>query len=196
MPISTRKFYNLISPIYPFINIFLEPHKSALIKEINKLPLGSLLDIGVGNGKHLKQLKTHQITGIDVSKKMLQLAAKNKTKNTTLLLMDATSLQFKNNTFDYVILSHIIAVVPNPNSVLNEVFRVLKPNGKVFILNHFTPNNLLQYVDKTFNTFSGIFHFKSAFYLRSLTSLKQFNCCEEIKLGTFAYYQLIIYQKP
>ena len=55
--------------------------------------------------------------------------------------MDGENLQFPDCYFDYVVLSHVITVVDDPEKLLEETYRVLKPNGKIFILNHFTPKN-------------------------------------------------------
>jgi len=73
--------------------------------------------------------------------------------------MNGESLSFNAHSFDYIILSHIISVVDNPEKLLEETYRVLKPDGKIFILNHFTPNNWLKYVDRSFNSVSKYFHF-------------------------------------
>jgi phosphatidylethanolamine/phosphatidyl-N-methylethanolamine N-methyltransferase len=188
-------FYNKFSFFYPLVDIFLKPQKRKLFHEINNVPFGQLLEIGVGNGTHLKLYKTHKIIGIDTSVKMLEIAKKQKSENIELLQMNGEALLFKDQTFDYVILSHVIAVVDNPEKLLEETYRVLKPNGKIFILNHFTPKNWLRHIDNSFQIVSKIFHFKSAFYLNSFTTIKKFTLIKEINLGQFSYFKLLIYSK-
>lgn len=195
MNTNTSRFYNTFSFYYPIIDIFLKPQKKQLCKEINSLKPGKLLEIGVGNGKNLKFYKKHEVTGIDTSKKMLTQAKKYNKESIELILMDAESLNFLENSFDYIIISHVLAVVKNPNKLLNEAQRVLKPQGKIFILNHFTPNNWLKYIDKAFMPFSKYFHFNSYFTIQTLKSIKKLLLEKEINFGKFSYFKLLIYSK-
>jgi phosphatidylethanolamine/phosphatidyl-N-methylethanolamine N-methyltransferase len=73
---QTDSFYNKFSFFYPLVDIFLKPQKKVLFNEINSLPEGSLLEIGVGNGAHLQLYKRHKIIGIDISAAMLETARK------------------------------------------------------------------------------------------------------------------------
>ncbi len=188
-------FYACFSFLYPLVDIFLKPQKRRLFNEINQLPPGKLLEIGVGNGHHLALYKNHQVVGIDTSETMLNIAAKQRSSNTELLQMNGESLLFKDCTFDYIVLSHVIAVVDRPDKVLSESHRVLKTNGKIFILNHFTPNNWLQYVDRSIQFISRALHFKSVFNTEALHGLKKFNLVEEIRFTPLSYFKLLIYRK-
>lgn len=190
-----ERFYNNFSFFYPLVDIFLKPQKLKLFSEINSLPPGLLLDIGVGNGSHLHLYQAHRITGIDTSPGMLETAKKHINKNIELVQMNGENLQFQDAYFDYAVLSHVIAVVDNPEKILEETYRVLKPDGKVFILNHFTPNNWLRHFDKAFAGASKLFHFRSLFYINGLTTIRKFTLLKEIRFGRFAYFKLLIYSK-
>lgn len=192
---QTDIFYNKFSIIYPLVDLFLKPQKAKLFKEINSLSSGRVLEVGVGHGSHLKLYKKHKVTGIDISLKMLEIAKKQKNEHTELIQMNGESLSFDDHHFDYIILSHIITVVNNPEKLLEEAYRVLKPNGKLFILNHFTPNNWLKYIDYSFNYMSRFFHFKSVFYINSLSTIKKFTLLKEINYSQFSYFKLLIYKK-
>lgn len=192
---QTEDFYDCFSFFYPLVDIFLRPQKLRLFSEINELPPGKLLEIGVGNGHHLPLYKIHQITGIDTSASMLNVAAKKKPANVELLQMNGESLLFRPETFDYIVLSHVIAVVDKPDRLLTEVYRVLRPDGKVFVLNHFTPKNWLSYVDRSFQWISKAFHFSSLFYIDNLPALKKFRLLQEISFGRLSYFKLLIYRK-
>lgn len=192
---QTDNFYNKFSILYPLVDIFLKPQKRTLFQKINNLPFGQLLEIGVGNGTHLEFYKTHKVIGIDTSFKMLEIARKQKKDNIELLQMNGESLLFQDQSFDYVVLSHVIAVVDNPEKLLEETYRVLKPSGKIFILNHFTPKNWLKHVDNSFQFVSEIFHFKSVFHINNLTAIKKFTLLEEMDFGLIAYFKLLIYTK-
>jgi phosphatidylethanolamine/phosphatidyl-N-methylethanolamine N-methyltransferase len=190
----TASFYNRFSRFYPLVDIFLRPQKKALLEEINNLPDGKLLEIGVGNGAHLRQYKKHTVVGIDTSAVMLA-AAKQHANSVQLLQMNGEALLFQDAQFDYVVLSHVIAVVDDPEKLLAEVFRVLKPNGCIFILNHFTPGNWLKYFDRAFGSISKIFHFKSVFHIDEIKSIRRFTLQKEVLFPPASYFKLLIYQK-
>jgi phosphatidylethanolamine/phosphatidyl-N-methylethanolamine N-methyltransferase len=126
---------------------------------------------------------------------MLKHAQKHLKKNIQLLHMNGEDLLFPNEDFDYVVLSHVITVVNDPDRLLEEVYRVLKPNGKVFILNHFTPNNWLMYVDKIFENIAKLFFFKSVFNISNVRNIEKFNLLMEINAGLSSYFKILIYEK-
>ncbi len=195
MNTRTTHFYNRFAFAYPLVHVFLLPQKRKLIREINLLPPGKLLEIGVGNGSHLHQYRAHQITGIDTSVKMIEIARKQNAPHIDFRVMNGEKLLFPNQSFAYVVLSHVIAVVDNPDQLLQEAHRVLKSNGKLLILNHFTPDNWLRYVDSTFQIFSRIFHFQSRFNAEQLDALKAFTLEKEVTIKPFSYFKLLIYCK-
>ncbi len=192
---KTEDFYACFSFFYPLVDIFLRPQKRVLFREINKLPVGKLLDVGVGNGRYLSSYGGHKVTGIDTSVTMLKTAAKKNCKNVELLHMNGESLYFRDGSFDYIVLSHVIAVVDKPDKLLEEISRVLKPDGRVFILNHFTPRNWLSNIDRYFQFVSRAFHFKSLFHIESLEAIKKFRLLKEIGFGPVSYFKLLIYTK-
>lgn len=192
---QTAAFYNNFSFLYPLIDVFLKSQKRILFNEVNNLPNGKLLEIGVGNGAHLKQYKHHKIVGIDTSAKMLEIARKNNVSNTELIEMSGEALLFNNEAFDYVVLCHVIAVVDNAEQLLQEVYRVLKPHGKVLILNHFTPNNWLRHIDHGFEKIAKRLRFKSVFRIYDLHTIQKFKLEHEVSLGIASYFKLLIYQK-
>lgn len=193
---KTDNFYNQYSFLYPLIDIFLKPQKRKLFEVINLQLPGRILEIGVGNGAHFHQYKLHKVIGIDTSNRMLEKAAKHLSKNIELFNMSGEDLQFPDNSFDYVVLSHVIAVVDKPEQVLNEAYRVLRPNGRLYILNHFTPRGWLEKLDKFLHLISRQFHFKAYFPLDHLNILNKFVPIKEIRFGYFSYFKLLIYSKP
>ena len=192
---QTASFYNRFSFFYPLVDAFLTPQKKVLLEQINHLPGGDLLEIGVGNGAHFGRYKKHKIVGIDTSPAMLKMANKRNKKNAQLLQMDGQAMLFQDQQFDYVILSHVIAVVDDPEQLMAEVLRVLKPEGKVFILNHFTPHNWLRHIDAAFGFISKMFRFKSVFHIDDIATIKNFTLLKEIRFGSVSYFKLLIYQK-
>jgi phosphatidylethanolamine/phosphatidyl-N-methylethanolamine N-methyltransferase len=193
MKYSIGTFYNRISFLYPVIDFFLKAHRKAMINQVNDEAPGKLLEIGFGNGSHLPLYTRHQVTGIEISAVMLRKASRFENQRVSLFIMNGESLVFPESTFDYVVISHVLAVTKDPDQLLNEVFKVLKPGGKLFILNHFTPDNWLRYVDRAFQPFSTLLHFKSLFYPEDLKVPERFSLIHQSEKGIGRYYKLLIF---
>jgi phosphatidylethanolamine/phosphatidyl-N-methylethanolamine N-methyltransferase len=138
--------YKLWSPIYDiFFNrgIFLKARKKAFhmsnFKEGQKV-----LFVGVGTGAELEWIDHSklEITAIDYSPEMLNKAkAKFDDTSINLLEMDAHQLSFKNESFDVVVGSLIVTVVPNPSKTIEEMIRVVEPTGKIILFDKFAPKD-------------------------------------------------------
>lgn len=129
------KFYDLLEwPIE--ILVF-----KKLRKEAVSYASGHVLEVGIGTGKNLPYYKQNiDLTAIDFSPGMLQISEQRKTqmdiKTLHLYEMDVQNLKFEENTFDTVISTFVFCTVPDPIAGLKEVYRVLKPHGKVIFLEH------------------------------------------------------------
>ncbi len=109
-------------------------------------PQARLLEVGVGTGLSLPLCARNvHFTGIDLSQKMLDRARKRVEalglKRVELLKMDATTLEFPDNSFDRVLAAYFISTVPDPVRVIQEMKRVCRPGGYLVFLNHFHSDN-------------------------------------------------------
>ena len=93
----------------------------------------SLLEVGCGTGRNLEFFSELglDVTGIDSSEPMLQMAAKRLGPGARLLLGEANRLAFDNNSFDIVALITVLEFLPDPTGALKEAARVSR--GKVYI---------------------------------------------------------------
>ncbi len=144
-----EKVYNLYARFYDIIfgRVFrsgreLAPHLLGLEPDME------LLEVGVGTGLSLPMLPRNvRITGIDLSGKMLNRAARRVRRlgmdHVRLLKMDATRLEFPDNAFDRVLAAYVISVVPDPVAVVREMMRVCRPGGYLLIINHFCSEHLV-----------------------------------------------------
>lgn len=104
---------------------------------------GRVLEVGVGTGLALPHYGPGvQVTGVDFSADMLakakvRVAAMGLTRVDSLRRMDARALEYPDASFDNVGAMHLLSVVPSPEQVIAEIARVLKPGGRVVIVNHF-----------------------------------------------------------
>ncbi len=94
-----------------------------------------VLDIGCGKGRFLKHLVELGgiCTGIDLSDNLIK-GAKTNVKKASFIQGSATELPFKDNYFDYIYSIETFEHIPNIKLAIKEIFRVLKPNGKVIII--------------------------------------------------------------
>jgi phosphatidylethanolamine/phosphatidyl-N-methylethanolamine N-methyltransferase len=193
---TSANFYNRFYRLYPVVDFFLKGQKQYLVKYINQLPKGNLLEIGVGNGSVLPLYQKHYITGIDTAGNMLKVARTRRTNTTVALLnMNGEALKFPDASFDYIVISHVLSVTAHPENMLRESHRVLKPGGLLLIHNHFTPSNLLQYMDRFFSLLAPIFRFRSVFKISDLESLKSFSHQRQITVGIAQYFKILILEK-
>lgn len=99
-----------------------------------------VLFVGVGTGADLELINTSDlnITAIDFSPDMLKRAKKKFNHSSIKFIeMDAQNMQFRNETFDIVVASLILSVVPDPDKCFAEMTRVLKKEGKIIIFDKF-----------------------------------------------------------
>lgn len=93
-----------------------------------------ILDIGCGPGEFAKLFNNLDYHGIDISDIYIKYASKNNKGN--FQVMDATDLKFPNNSFDYILIMAILHHLDDRamNKVLSEAKRVLRPGGKLLIM--------------------------------------------------------------
>ncbi len=99
------------------------------------------LDAGCGTGTasiHFARSGARQVTGIDLSRKSLQVAHDEATQrviaNTLLANGDLGALPFANDTFDLVYSCGAFPYVDNPYHCLSELIRVTKSNGCIVLM--------------------------------------------------------------
>ncbi|MGG4095442.1 class I SAM-dependent methyltransferase [Paenibacillus lautus] len=138
--------YKIWSPIYDKIfnsSIFLQARKQ-IFQETPFNNTQKILFVGVGTGADLELLNHYDldITAIDFSPDMLRKArAKFKNSRIKFLEMDAQNMAFNDMSFDYVVGSLILSVVPDADKCFQEMGRVLKQEGRIVIFDKFTPSN-------------------------------------------------------
>ncbi|WP_059172867.1 class I SAM-dependent methyltransferase [Bacillus sp. FJAT-27445] len=136
--------YKLWSPIYDvFFNrgLFLKARRD-VFGSLSFKKGQRVLFVGVGTGADFPHvpLSELEVTAIDFSKEMLE-KAREKTigSDINLLVMDAQNMAFPKESFDWVIGSLILSVVPDGEKALNEMVRVAKGDGHILIFDKFTP---------------------------------------------------------
>ena len=105
---------------------------TSLLEDIPDVPM---LELGCGTG-HWTEFLTRQgfrITAVDYSEEMLKIARQKSIKNAVFLEGDAAKLPFPDQSFSAIISITMLEFTDDPNIVLNEIDRVLKPDGQLIL---------------------------------------------------------------
>ena len=103
---------------------------------------GRILEIGVGTGLSFDDYDAStEITGIDLSEPMIARARERAARGRYphvkgLAVMDAHDLKFEDASFDCVVGQFVITLVEDPERVLSECARVVRPGGQIILVNH------------------------------------------------------------
>jgi demethylmenaquinone methyltransferase/2-methoxy-6-polyprenyl-1,4-benzoquinol methylase len=145
--------FNNISGTYDFLNHFMSLGIDILwrkkaIRELKSLNPGSILDVATGTGdfafEAIKILNPKKITGVDISAGMLEVARKKiKERNLghifSVSLGDSEMLPFEDNQFDAITVAYGVRNYENLEKGLADMHRVLRPGGKIVILEFSKP---------------------------------------------------------
>lgn len=98
-----------------------------------KIPRGTLLDIGSGRGELLRIARDEgwKATGIETSSTFADYSARY--SGAEILRQPLEECRFESNTFDVVVLGAVLEHLYDPDEVIKEIARILKPGGAVFI---------------------------------------------------------------
>src|SRR6266496_788744 len=101
-------------------------------KILEALPTGAaVLDLGCGDGTHLARLATGGLAvGVDTSLPLLRIAH----ESSPVAAGEGEHLPFRDRSFDLVYVSHVLHHAAAPGVLLAEVARVLRPGGKLLLI--------------------------------------------------------------
>lgn len=133
---TSRKLWNSMADFYHKHNLHISDKNYEAMAPFLSLPTASsLLDAGCGVGNGYPILQGHagntlKISMIDISDENINKAKSLYDTKADIRRGNAESLPYKANQFDAYIANGLLEVVDNPEWVLSEAFRVLKPGGK------------------------------------------------------------------
>lgn len=98
---------------------------------------GRVLDVGVGTGLNLPHYPPDtEVVALDLTWEMLRYAIPRRRANQLLVQGDVQALPFPDASFDAVVGALVFCSVPDAVQGLREVRRVLKPHGRLRLLEH------------------------------------------------------------
>jgi len=141
------KRYDLLNRIMTF-GIDIRWRKKAVKKIMVKNP-NSVLDIATGTGDlaiAIAKAGVQKVVGLDISKGMLAIGKEKVNRKkmgayVEMVLGDSEQLPFENNSFEGVTVAFGVRNFENLDKGLREIFRVLKPQGQLVILETSVPEN-------------------------------------------------------
>ena len=149
---EVAEMFNNISANYDFLNHFLSlgiDHlwRKKAIKQLKNLEVKKVIDIATGTGDFAiasLKLNPDEVIGVDISSGMLEVGVKkmeNKGHDKTIkmILGDSENLAFEDNYFDALTVGFGVRNFENLEKGLSEMLRVIRPGGKIVILEFSKP---------------------------------------------------------
>lgn len=108
---------------------------------------GEVLEVAVGTGLNLAHYPAEvTVTGLDLSEQMLGLArsrAAELGREVTLRQGTAHALPFADSSFDTVVCTLGLCAIPDHETAVDEMIRVLRPGGRLILLDHVASSSRL-----------------------------------------------------
>jgi len=196
---AIQKVYRRYAGFYDlYFGAILSPGRKAVIDKMNCRPGDRILEVGVGTGLSLPLYPADvQVVGIDISPEMLARARARRLREgldhvVALEVMDAEGMRFSADSFDKVVAMYVASVVPSPPRLLNEMRRVCKPNGQLFIVNHFQhANPIIAGAERLVAPLSRLCGFHPDFSLPDFMRETELDVIERSPVNLFGYWTLL-----
>jgi ubiquinone/menaquinone biosynthesis C-methylase UbiE len=128
-----------------------EPPLSSLLTHYVRA--GTVLDIGCGRGVYTARLlkKGYAVVGIDINRPRLRRTS----RLTDVSMSDCRALPFKERSFDLVCMLQILHHIERPKVALDEISRVLKDGGRLYITEVVEDNPLFRFLRNAHPSWEG-----------------------------------------
>jgi len=138
---AVRKQYDQLAKVYDLRwQSYISKTLSFLKTWAEISPQDTVLDVACGTGEFerllLSENPSQQVTGVDISSEMLAIA-QNKCSaypQISFYTASASALPFASNSFDVIVSASAFHFFDHPDTALQEMKRVLKPSGKLILL--------------------------------------------------------------
>ncbi|WP_018864989.1 MULTISPECIES: class I SAM-dependent methyltransferase [Thioalkalivibrio] len=161
-----------------------------------------VLEVGVGTGLSLPDYPDDcEIVGIDVSREMLEVARGRLNGGlpavSGLCEMDAEKLGFADGSFDAVVAMYVATVVPNPDRLFAEMWRVCRPGGQILVINHFASQQwLLRGFERCLRPLSRAVGFRPDMEFEDFVNVTGQEPAMVAPASLFGYWKQVEFRKP
>ncbi len=163
------------------------PSKRRLVDYVSEKGEISILDIGMGQAQWWKNFPKMNFSGIDTSIKMVNYTEKIY-PNARVVKGSAEKLPFQDQTFDLIVMAHVLSVIDNPKKAFCEAKRVTKNDGEIIIINHDSTN--WKWIDIPLSWFSKLVRVKLPFYLEDIIP-NNTKIISSNSIGVFKYFTFL-----
>lgn len=145
--IDARELFAPLGPTYDRVGAVLSFGQDPLWRGflVSRLPAGGhVLDVATGTGMVAAELLRHgyEVTGIDQSRGMLEIARRRFGDAIELVEASAESLPFGDSSFDHLTVTYLLRYVDDPRATMAELARVVRPGGVVASLEFGVPGGI------------------------------------------------------
>ena len=142
-----------------FFDLFMLPLERAGLRTARRQLVGQaqgrVLEIGAGTGSNLPFYRFQQVDQLIISDYQLTETVKQypfpEQDKISFLEIDVTSIPLEDNSLDCVVFSLVFCTVSDPDQGFREIYRVLKPGGRILFIEHVLPED--------HRSLSSFFHF-------------------------------------
>lgn len=147
IPNHKQQLFDLWASSYDtlFPSVFYQAIHKRLLEYVELPKQANVLDIGCGTGRLLDRLASQQptlkATGLDFSGEMIRQARAHNRHRPRIIFIEgnAIALPFAENQFDAVFNTLSFLHYDSPEQVFQQVSRVLRPNGRFYLVDFTTP---------------------------------------------------------
>lgn len=196
---ATSRCYDLWSGFYDrTFGALVHQRQIRALQELRPQPGQRVLDIGVGTGMTLRHYpKNVTVVGMDLSSGMLAKAAEKVRTlgldHCRLVQADAMMPPFAPRSFDHIMISHTISVVSDPARLLRWAAQLVKPGGRIVVLNHFrSPNRFIGFFEKLVNPICVKIGWRSDLSLEECLQNVDLHVRYRFKMSLVDFWQIVV----
>lgn len=185
----TRRFYDILAPFYAIIGLFLKKGIQRLEDQLMEGDHRQILDIGLGCSPGYLKKNFGKVVGVDISAKMIR---RKSSLYHSIYHQDVMGMK-DIEVYDAVVACYVVSVIPT-EALMEAILRMLRPQGKLYIVNHFTPQNFLGKIEKLLSGLASWFHFR-LYFKPSMIPMDGFTIVHQEKIGWLNSYETLVLQK-